>query len=63
MGAVETETVSMPEAARRLGLTMAEVWDLVLDRKLRSVAAPSGRRIIPVDALEDYRKAQDAVST
>lgn len=60
---METETVSMPEAARRLGLTMAEVWDLVMDRELRSVAAPSGRRIIPLDALEDYRKAQETVST
>ncbi len=63
MDVVNTETVSLPEAARRLGLTMAEVWDLVMDRGLRSVAAPSGRRVVPLDALEDYRNAQQSVGS
>jgi hypothetical protein len=58
----DRETVSMGEAAERLGLTIEEVFDLVFDRVLRSIAAPSGRRIIPLDALEDYRRARETVS-
>jgi len=44
-------TVSLAIAARELGITR-ETVDLVLSRKLKNVAAPSGRRVVPLEVIE-----------
>ncbi len=54
------ETVSLPEAARRLRLSPEETFDLVFTRELRSVEAPSGRRLIPISAIERWKDAHPA---
>ena len=51
------ETVSIPEAACLLGLTTEEVLNLVFLKELGSVEAPSGRRIVPISAIERWRLA------
>jgi hypothetical protein len=51
------ETVSVPEAARRLGMTTEEAYTLVFLRELRSVEAPSGRRIIPIAAIDRWKSS------
>lgn len=49
-----SDPLSVTEAADVLGLDPAEVYRLVLARRLRSVAAPNGRRLVPRDALEEF---------
>ncbi len=59
MSAVE-ETLSVPEAARRLGLTTGETLTLVFSKELESVEAPTGRRIVPISAIERHRASHQA---
>jgi hypothetical protein len=56
------ETMSVAEAARRLGMTTHDAYTLVLSRRLESVESPSGRRVIPISAVERWR-ATRPVST
>jgi excisionase family DNA binding protein len=49
------QTISVPEAAERLGITTAEAYQLVFAGRLRTVESPTGRRIVSLDALEVYR--------
>jgi hypothetical protein len=46
------ELLSVPEAARRLGMTTEACYELVFTRRLRTVVSPTGRRLVPVDAVE-----------
>lgn len=52
-----TGTVSVTEAAQRLGITAEEAYRLVFARKLPTVAGPTGRRLVPVDAIEGFRES------
>jgi hypothetical protein len=47
------QTISVPEAARRLGITPDEAYELVFARTLRTVEGPTGRRLVPLDALAE----------
>jgi hypothetical protein len=51
------ETVSVAEAAERLRIRGERAYMLVFSRQLRSVEAPSGRRLVPVDAIDEWRRA------
>jgi excisionase family DNA binding protein len=48
------ETISVAEAAERLGISGEDAYMLVFSKKLRSIEAPSGRRLIPVDAVDEW---------
>ena len=47
------QTISVTEAAQRLGITTAEAYRLVFERTLRTVEGPTGRRLVPLDALAE----------
>ncbi len=49
-------TVSVAKAAKLLGITLEEAYDLVLQQRLISVEAPSGRRVVPVSVIEDRQR-------
>ncbi|CAN5817310.1 hypothetical protein BH23ACT8_BH23ACT8_19170 [soil metagenome] len=53
--------MSIPEVARQLGIATEEAYDLVLGRQLRSVESESGRRLMPVEVISEWR-AQHPVS-
>jgi len=55
-------TASVGKAAELLGLTIAEAYDLVFTKRLRTVEAPSGRRVVPLDAIDAWRR-EHAVSS
>ncbi len=54
MDSVMQETISVSEAAERLGITTAEAYELVFARELRTVESPTGRRVVPIEVLEQY---------
>lgn len=54
------QTISVTEAAERLGITTAEAYDLVFARKLRTVESPTGRRVVPLEALQEHREHETA---
>jgi hypothetical protein len=54
MSDVDTELLALPEAARRLGLTAEETSALIFTRQLRSVESPTGRRLVPIRAVDDW---------
>lgn len=56
------ETISVTEAAQRLGITPEEAYRLVFARKLRTVEGPTGRRLVPLEALTEYRESAGASS-
>jgi hypothetical protein len=49
-------TVSVAIAAEILGITTREAVDLVFSRKLRTVEAPSGRRVVPLEVIEEWKR-------
>ncbi len=49
-------TLSVTEAAEILGMTAREAYDLVFRRQLRTVEAPSGRRVVPLEAIDAWRR-------
>lgn len=49
-------TVSVSKAAELLGLSVDEAYDLVFSRRLISVEAESGRRVVPLEAIEAWRQ-------
>jgi hypothetical protein len=60
MADVMEQTISVPEAAERLGITTAEAYALVFARTLQTVESPSGRRVVPLEALEALRRQREA---
>ena len=54
MDSVTDHTISVSEAAECLGITTEEAYELVFARTLRSVESPTGRRVVPVVALDEY---------
>jgi excisionase family DNA binding protein len=52
------ELLSVSEAARRLGMTTEACYELVFARRLRTVESDTGRRLVPVDAIEDWLASQ-----
>jgi excisionase family DNA binding protein len=56
------ETLSVAEAARRLRLTTEETYRLVFSKRLPTVEAASGRRLVPVSAIERWQQ-EHPVST
>jgi len=50
-------TVGLLEAARQLGVTFEEVFALVCSRRLKSVEASTGRRLVPVSVLDAWKAA------
>ncbi len=52
-----TESVlTLVEAAKRLGVTVEDVFDLVLRRELGFTQSESGRIFIPAEALAVYER-------
>ena len=49
-------TVSVAKAAKLLGITLEEAYDLVFQQRLSSVETPSGRRVVPVTVIEDWQR-------
>jgi len=47
-------TVSVSKAAEALGLSVDEAYELVFSRRLPSVEAQSGRRVVPLEAIEAW---------
>ena len=62
MDSVSEDVVSVAEAARLLGMTIDEVYDLVFTRRLASVEAPSGRRLVPRAAIDAWKAASSSAS-
>jgi excisionase family DNA binding protein len=54
MASVTDQTISVSEAAERLGITTDEAYELVFARTLRTVESSTGRRVVPVAALDEY---------
>ena len=50
---------SVTEAAERLGITTEEAYDLVFARRLRTVETSTGRRVVPLEALDQLRGQQE----
>jgi hypothetical protein len=53
MGEAMEQTISVTEAAQRLGITTTEAYELVFARRLRTIEGPTGRRLVPLDALTE----------
>ena len=49
-------TVSVARAAKMLGMTIDEAYDLVFEKRLETVEAPSGRRVVPVAVVEAWQR-------
>lgn len=47
-------TVSVAKAAKLLGMTLEEAYDLVFQQRLDTIEAPSGRRVVPVGVIENW---------
>jgi hypothetical protein len=60
LGSDPEGTVSVAIAAKELGITTREAVDLVFSRKLKTVAAPSGRRVVPLEVIEEWKHRQKA---
>jgi hypothetical protein len=56
-------TISVTEAAEILGLTGSEAYLLVFRRKLKTVAAPSGRRVVPLEVIDEWKRRTKADAT
>ncbi|HEY6426595.1 MAG TPA: hypothetical protein VIX84_05130 [Acidimicrobiales bacterium] len=54
------ETLSVAEAACRLGITTEQALTLIFLKELDSIEAPSGRRIVPVWAIERWQSSHAA---
>lgn len=54
------QTISVTEAAQRLGITTAEAYQLVFARTLRTVEGPTGRRLVPLDALSELSAREES---
>jgi excisionase family DNA binding protein len=50
------QTMSVAEAAERLGVSIQDAYTLVFSKQLKSVEAPSGRRLIPILVVEEWLK-------
>jgi hypothetical protein len=49
-------TVSVAKAAKLLGVTTKEAYDLVFSKRLATVEAPSGRRVVPLGAIGAWKR-------
>jgi hypothetical protein len=63
MDVVDPDVVSIGRAAELLDMTTREVVDLVFTRQLKSVPAPSGRRLVPLSAIEGWKKQHTSAAT
>jgi hypothetical protein len=50
----EAPEISLSQAARRLGLSWAAAWRLVLERRLDARQQPNGRWLVREASLEAY---------
>ena len=48
------QTMSVADAAERLGISVQDAYTLVFSKQLKSVEAPSGRRLIPVHVVDEW---------
>jgi hypothetical protein len=53
-------TVSVSEAATMLGMTTSEAYDLVWRKRLKTIEAPGGRRVVPLAAIEEWQTEHQA---
>jgi hypothetical protein len=49
-------TVSVAKAAKLLGMTVEQTYELVFQGRLATVEAPSGRRVVPVTVVEEWQR-------
>lgn len=49
------ELLSVAEAARRLEISLDKAYDLVFARDLPTVEGPTGRRLVPAEAVDARR--------
>jgi len=63
MKRVDDDVVSVAKAAKLLGMTTAEAYDLVFTRQLKSVEAPRGRRLVPLSAIDDWKTQNTPAAT
>ena len=56
-------TVSVAIAARELGMTTEDAYDLVFRRELKTVEAPSGRRVVPLEVIDAWKRDHPVPST
>lgn len=47
--------LTVPEAARRLGISVQAAWQAVQEGRLRSEAVTTPRVMVPLSALREYR--------
>lgn len=62
MASVAEQTISVSEAAERLGITTDEAYELVFARRLRTVATATGRRVVPLEALDQLSRCSSRVA-
>lgn len=62
MDSAMQEPISVSEAADRLGITTAEAYELVFARELPTVESRTGRRVVPIEALEKYAEEKALAS-
>jgi excisionase family DNA binding protein len=60
MASVAEQTISVSEAAERLGISTEDAYELVFARRLRTVETATGRRVVPVGALDQFRTQQES---
>jgi excisionase family DNA binding protein len=58
MAGVIEQTISVSEAAQRLGITTERAYELVFAQTLRTVEDSTGRRLVPLEALDEFRRQQ-----
>ena len=47
-------TVSVARAAELLGMSLDEAYELVFSKRLPTIEAPSGRRVVPLAVVEEW---------
>jgi len=49
-------TVSVARAAKLLGMSIDDVYELVFQKRLATVEAASGRRVVPMTVVEEWKR-------
>lgn len=62
MASAVEQTISVSEAAERLGITTAEAYELFFARKLRTVGTATGRRVVPIESLQEHSRREASAS-
>jgi hypothetical protein len=63
MSRIDANEIPLSQAARRLGLSWAAAWRLVLERELDAHQRPNGRWFVQKDSVDAYVSRQSLKSS